>query len=100
MTYRFVQRNTVMNRDFFTFLGPAPFSATRPVVGIGLATSLLTAVAGFEIPEACAYGCGGRGVGSVVGNNGVASCLQASRSLRLRAMIPETSSTSSSSSSG
>jgi hypothetical protein len=59
MTYRFVQWNTMANRDFFTFSGPAPFSATKLVVGTGLATSLLTAVVGFGIPEACAYGCGG-----------------------------------------
>jgi hypothetical protein len=77
----FVQRNTVANRDFFTFSGPAPFSATGLVVRTGLATSLLTAVAGFWILEGCACGCGGRGVGSVVGNDGVGSCLLASRSL-------------------
>jgi hypothetical protein len=100
MTYWFVQRNTVANRDFFTFSGPAPFSATRLVVGTGLAMSLLTVAAGFGIPEVCACGCGGRGVGSVVGNGGVGSCLLASHSLRLCATIPETSSTSSSSSSG
>jgi hypothetical protein len=99
MTYRFVQLNMVANRNFFTFSGPAPFSATRLVVRTSLATSLLTAVASFGIPEDCACGCGGRGVGSVVGNGGVGSCLLASRSLWLRAMIPETSSISSSSSS-
>jgi hypothetical protein len=81
MTYRSVQRNTVANRDFFAFLGPAPFSATGPVVGTGLATSLLTAAPGFGIPEACACGCGGRGGGLVVGNGGVGSCLLASYSL-------------------
>jgi hypothetical protein len=59
MTYRSVQRNTVANRDFFAFSGPAPFSATGPVIGTGLATSLLTAAVGFGIPEACACGCGG-----------------------------------------
>jgi hypothetical protein len=59
MTYMFVQRNTVANRDFFTFSGPAPFSATELVVGTGLVTSLLIAAASFGIPEACAYGCGG-----------------------------------------
>jgi hypothetical protein len=87
MTYRFVQRNTVANRDFFSFSGPAPLSATGPVVGTGFATSLLTAAASFENLEACAYGCGGRGVGSVVGNDSVGSYLLASRSLRLRATI-------------
>jgi hypothetical protein len=58
MTYRFVQWNTVANRDFFTFSGMAPFSATGLVVGTGLATSLLTVAAGFGIPEhyACGYG--------------------------------------------
>jgi hypothetical protein len=65
-----------------------------------LAMSLLTATAGFGIPEACTCGCGGRGGGSVIYNGGVSSCLLASRSLRLLATIPETSSTSSSSSSG
>jgi hypothetical protein len=35
MTYRYVQRNTVANQDFFAFLDPAPFSATGPVVGTG-----------------------------------------------------------------
>jgi hypothetical protein len=68
MTYRFVQRNTVANRDFFTFSGPTPFSATGSVVGTGLTTSLLTTAVGFGIPKACACGCGGRGVGTVVGN--------------------------------
>jgi hypothetical protein len=86
----------VANRDFFAFSGPAPFSATGPVVGTGLATSLLAAAVGFGIPEACACGCGGRGGGSVVGNDGVDSCLLASRSLQLLATIPETSSCSSS----
>jgi hypothetical protein len=91
MTYMFIQRNTVVNRDFFTFSGPAPFSTTGPVVGTGLATSLLTMAAGFEIPEVCACGCGGRGVGSGAGNGGVSSCLLASRSLRLCATILDTS---------
>jgi hypothetical protein len=96
MTYKSVQWNTVANRDFFAFSGPAPFSATGPVVGTGLATSLLIAAAGFGIPKACAYGCGGRGGGSVVVNGGVSSWLLASHSLWLLAMIPETSSSSSS----
>jgi hypothetical protein len=61
MTYMSVQQNTVANRDFFAFSGPAPFSATGPVVRTVLATSLLTVAAGFGIPEACACGCGGRG---------------------------------------
>jgi hypothetical protein len=59
MTYRFVQRNTVANPDFFVFSGPAPFSVTEPVFGTGLVTSLLTAAAGFGILEDCACGCGG-----------------------------------------
>jgi hypothetical protein len=59
MTYRFVQWNTVANRDFFAFSGMAPFSATGLVVGTGLATSLLTVAVGFGIPEHCACGCGG-----------------------------------------
>jgi hypothetical protein len=100
MTYMSVQQNTVANRDFFAFSGPAPFSATGPVVRTVLATSLLTVAAGFGIPEACACGCGGRGGGLVVGNDGAGSCLLASRSPGLLATIPETSSTSSSSSSG
>jgi hypothetical protein len=99
MTDRSVQRNTVANRDFFAFSGPTPFFATGPVVGTSLATSLLTAVAGFGILEVCACGCGGRCGGSVVGNGGVGSCLLASCSLWLLVKIPETS-TSSSSSSG
>jgi hypothetical protein len=41
MTYRFVQRNTVVNRDFFTFSGLAPFSSIEPMVGTGLVTSFL-----------------------------------------------------------
>jgi hypothetical protein len=77
-TYRSVQRNTVANHDLFAFLGPAPFSSTGSMVRTGLATSLLTAAAGFGIPEACACGCDGRGGGSVVGNGGVGSCLLAS----------------------
>jgi hypothetical protein len=99
MTYMSIQWNTVANQDFFSFSGLAPFSATGPVVGTGLATSLLTVAIGFGIPEACACGCGGRGGGPVVGNGGVGSCLLASCSLRLFTTIPETSSTSSSSSS-
>jgi hypothetical protein len=90
----------VANQDFFVFSGPAPFSATSLVVGTSLATSLLIAAAGFGIPEACAYGCSGQGGGSVVANGGVGSCLLASCSLRLLAMIPKTSSTCSASSSG
>jgi hypothetical protein len=84
----------VANWDFFTFSGPAPFSATGPVVGTGLAMSPLTVAAGFGISEGCACGCSGRGVGLVVGNGGVGSYLLAGRSLRLRATIPEASSTS------
>jgi hypothetical protein len=53
-TYRSVQRNTVANQDFFAFSGPAPFSAIGLVIEIGLATSLLTAAAGFGIPKASA----------------------------------------------
>jgi hypothetical protein len=100
MTYRSVARKTVANRDLFVFSSLAPFSATALVVGTDLATTLLTTAAGFLIPAACTYGCGGRGGGSVVCNSGINSCLLASRSLRLLAMIPETSSISSSSSSG
>jgi hypothetical protein len=81
MTYRSVAWKTVANRDFFVFLGPTPFSATAPVVGTGLAMSLLTVAVGFGIPEACTYGCGGRGGGSVVCSGGVSFCLLASRSL-------------------
>jgi hypothetical protein len=62
--------------------------------------SPLIAAAGFGIFEGCAYGFGGQGVGSVVGNSGVSSCLLASRSLRLCATIPKASSISSSSSFG
>jgi hypothetical protein len=80
-TYRSIAQKTVANRDFFVFSGPAPFSATAPVVGTSLAMSLLTVAAGFGIPKACTYGCDGRGGGSVVCNGGVSSCLLASRSL-------------------
>jgi hypothetical protein len=59
----------------------ASFSAIGPVVGTSLATSFLTAAAGFGVPEACACGCGGQGGGSIVGNGGVGSCLLASHSL-------------------
>jgi hypothetical protein len=100
MNYRSVARKTMENRDFFVFSGPAPFSASAPVVGTYLTTSLLTAVAGLGTSVSYTCGCGGRGGGSVVCNGGVSSCLLASRSLRLLAMIPETSSTSLSSSSG
>jgi hypothetical protein len=81
MTYRSVAWKTMANQDFFVFLGPVPFSATALVVRTGLAMLLLTAAAGFGIPAACTYGCGGRGGGSVVCNGGVSSCLLASRSL-------------------
>jgi hypothetical protein len=45
----------VANQDFFSFSGLAPFSAPGLVVGTGFATSLLTAAAGFRIPEAYTY---------------------------------------------
>jgi hypothetical protein len=52
MTYRSVAWKTVATQDFFVFSGPAPFSATTPVIGTGLAMSLLTATAalGFLRP--------------------------------------------------
>jgi hypothetical protein len=81
MTYRSVAWKTVANQDFFVFSGPTPFSATAPVVRTGLATSFLTAATGFGISAACTYGCGRQGGGSVVCNDGVSSCLLASRSL-------------------
>jgi hypothetical protein len=100
MTYKSIAWKTVANRDFFVFSGPAPFFAPAPVVGTGLATSLLIAATSLGISAAYTCGCGGRGGGSVVCNDGITYCLLASRSLRLLVMIPETSSTSSSSSSG
>jgi hypothetical protein len=66
MTYRSVARKMVANQDFFVFSGLTTFSATAPVVGIGLAMLLLTAAAGFGIPTACTYGYGGQGGGLVV----------------------------------